>query len=182
MDPSLALLLTAAMASGAAILSPIILSQLTNRARRIEREIDFARQDEVALKARETAALLLAAQKVTIEKTDQVAETATLRSLEVNTQLRQIHTLVNSDMTAARQGQLDQSRKSLMLLKKVAGMAEKLGLPPPSKEELLEMEETEKHIVELEAILADRMAQMKAVEAEKTQAAVEKKLLMEGHP
>lgn len=176
MDASLALLLTGAMASGVAIISPIILNLLHQRDRRQERAIDFARQDAVAKRTQEVAAKLLAAQQVTIAKTDEVAVAAKLSSAITATQLKQIHILVNSDMTAARQGQLDQTRQTLILLKKIVTMAGEIGRPP-STDELLEIDETEKRIASLEAILADRLQQLKLVEAEQ---AAEKKALRDG--
>lgn len=143
MDAAVAVVVAAAIACA----GPLLLDWRTGQRRARERKEDFARQDIVA------------------GKVDQVAAAAKVATVETASQLRQIHTLVNSDMTAARQGQLDQTRLSLILLRKIVAMAESAGRAA-TVDELAAIEETEKRIGELEGILADRLAQMKIVEAE----------------
>ena len=143
MDAAVAIVVAAAIACA----GPLLLDWRTGRRRALERAEDFARQDAVA------------------RKVDQVAADAKVATVETASQLRQIHTLVNSDMTAARQGELDQTRVSLILLRKVVAMAETAGRVATA-DELAAIEETEKRVTELESILADRLAQMKIVEAE----------------
>lgn len=152
MDASLALLLTGAISGSVAIISPIILSVLNDRSRRKERLIDFARQDEIAHRL--------------LEANQKVADNAHDARGEVNSQLRQIHTLVNSDMTAARQSELDQTRISLVLLRKIAAM-DKANGHEPTEDEVIAIQATEKRIARLEQILSDRMSQMKTLEAER---------------
>ena len=160
------------VAGGMAFASPLFLNYLTTRTRRRERAEDFARQDEVAREAREVArqareaaVLLSRAQELTIAKTDEVAETARVESAKTTSALKQIHTLVNSDMTAARQGELNQARTTLTALRAIIELGENVGRPV-TVDQLAAIEETEKRITELEQILADRMTQMRIVEEE----------------
>ncbi len=146
------------------------------RTQRRERAEDFARQDRVAELAAETARKLQEAQQLTIAKTDEVAavaasaakliETANRADVaETHFQLSQIHTLVNSEMTAARQEALDQTRLTLMLMRKIADAARSAG-QEVTVDELAAIERTEGRIIELEAVLSDRMTKMRTVEAE----------------
>jgi uncharacterized membrane protein len=151
-----------------AVIGPILLSWLNNRHRRQERDADWARQDAVADQAAEAAALLLAAQEKTIAATDEVAVLAKQTAESTDAQLRQIHTLVNSDMTAARLNELTQTRATLAALRKIIRLDEDAGRRPTS-EDLLVVETTEARIVELEAILADRAAQQKIAERDVAQ-------------
>lgn len=136
MDAAAAVVIAAVIACA----GPLLLDWRTGKRRTAERKEDFARQDAVALAAKSA-------------------------NVETQSQLRQIHTLVNSDMTAARQGELDQTRVSLILLRKLATVAEHAGREA-TEEERAAIDATEKRIKELEAILADRLAQMEIVEAE----------------
>jgi len=136
MDGAVAIVIAAAISCA----GPLLLDWRTGKRRIEERREDFARQDAVA-----------AAAKIVATNTA--------------SQLRQIHTLVNSDMTAARQGELDQTRLSLILLRKIVAMGAIAGRSA-TVDELAAIEETEKRITELEGILADRLAQLKIVEAE----------------
>jgi hypothetical protein len=154
----------------------IIVALIERRTRARERAEDIARQDQVARKADETASLLQASQRLTIEKADEVAAVAAqvARSVaaatkadvsETHAQLKQIHTLVNSDMTAARQGELNQARLTLVMLRRIVALTEAAGRDITSAE-LSEIERTEQRIAELEAIIADRMTQFRLAEAE----------------
>ena len=111
------------------ILAPVMLSYLTNRQRRAEKREDWKRQDEVARR-------LEIAQKDNTHRLDE------------------IHTLVNSDMTAARQSELNQTRLTLATMRKVVAISK----TPPSPEDLAAIESTESRILELETIIADRLA------------------------
>jgi hypothetical protein len=144
-----------------------------------------ASQKEVADQAAQAASLLVDAQAETIRRSDQVAELAAERDGQVtkkldliDAQAKRIHTLVNSDMTAARQGQLDQTRAMIVqtktmiaVLTKVVQLAESRGQKPDPEDvrelsaaqEALDSSEERAH--DLEQILADRMHQMQKVEA-----------------
>jgi hypothetical protein len=148
-----------------------------------ERQEDWARQDQVAERAVDAAKkvadeiahradLLLQAQKETIARTDEVARMAAVANAQVQSQLtaideqgKKIHILVNSDMTAARTNERDQTRLTLLALKRVQMLSENLGLVI-SDEELKAIDVAEKRITELDRILADRHAAQLAVEEE----------------
>jgi predicted RNase H-like nuclease (RuvC/YqgF family) len=103
---------------------PIFLAYLTNNQRRQEKLEDWRRQDEVA-------ARLLAATK----HTDEVLDT--------------IHTLVNSNMTAAMQSDLNSMKAQLALMKQVFRLTGKVAQDPS-------IEVVEARIAELTSQLEDR--------------------------
>lgn len=106
-----------------AIAGPGLLSYLQTRARRAERALDWerrqadtaaehARQDDVARKAEEARLDLIHQNEVVAETAALAAQTAdrTERAVAV------VHTLVNSDMTKAKQAQLDAELRVRTLL------------------------------------------------------------------
>jgi hypothetical protein len=154
--------------------------------KRIEKEEDYARQDlvakrvadaakeikDVANKAADAAALLVQAQKDTIARTDEVARLASESDTRIAEQLhiviegnQKIHTLVNSDMTAARTSERDAVKLTLIALRKVQAMSEKLGLPV-TQDELEAIATAEGRIMDLDQILADRLAAQHKVDAD----------------
>ena len=80
--------------------SPILVGWFAAKRDRRNKKEDYDRQDVVAAKAAEAAILLLAAN-------ERVAKTAAV----TNQKLDVIHTLVNSNMTAAMQAELDAINK-----------------------------------------------------------------------
>lgn len=179
----------AVIASLQVLLLTIVQATLLARKERRDAELkskekteDYKRQDEVAARvalaaqqAADAATLLLKAQHDTIARTDEVARLAA----EVNDRVEQklgesleqgkkIHILVNSDMTAARTNERDQAILTLTALKHVRALSEKLGLPAQEDEVKL-INDQEKRIQTLNAILADRLAAQKRVEAEDPQ-------------
>lgn len=100
--------------------------------------------------------------KATLAETNSVTD----RKLDaIDAQARRIHTLVNSDMTAARQGELDQVRSTLIILRRVVAIA-RAGAGEPEPGDLEEIERLAARATELEQILADRLAAARAVEDE----------------
>jgi hypothetical protein len=140
---------------------------------------DYARQDAVADRvaaaanqADRAAKLLVKAQAETIARTDEVAKLAADSDLRISDQLRaideqgkKIHILVNSDMTAARTNERDQTRLTLIALRRVQALSVKLGMPATDDENKAILD-AEARIAELDRILADRHAAQLAVEAE----------------
>jgi hypothetical protein len=109
------------------------------------------------------ASLLAAAQKESIERTDEVARLAAERDTRMAEQLKDIHTLVNSDMTAARQSELDQTRLVLTMTEKVIALDEAAGRAASASD--LEAVATAKdRVEELRVMLADRLAAQDKVE------------------
>jgi len=129
------------------MVSPLLLAALTNRHRHKEKLEDYARQDEVAAKAAEAARLLLAAN-------ERVAETAKV----TNGKLDVIHTLVNSNMTAAMQAELDATIREHAMMIEVVALKQSAG-HEPSVTSLAAIEATERKIAELQAALRDRLKQ-----------------------
>jgi hypothetical protein len=171
----------------ASVVGPGLLAFLTNRSRRAEKKEDWIRQDavaaeakrqqdEVANKASEAAELLLAAQERTIRATDQVAFVArqnasdtTIRLQELKEGQTVIHTLVNSDMTAARQNERVATQALLMALRKVVRLDEDAGRQTSDEDKAI-IETTETKIKELDQILADRAHQQEMADVEMEQA------------
>lgn len=84
--------------------------------------------------------------------------------------LNQIHTLVNSDMTAARQSELDQTRAMVIILKRVLALAAARG-EKPNIADVAALERTQDRVEELEQILADRLSQFRLAEDQIAEAA-----------
>jgi hypothetical protein len=172
------------------VLAPAWLLSRTEKIHREDREADWARQDKVAEKAAKAAEdlatsqkkiadqaavaaqLLVDAQAETIRRTNEVAAAAAERDSQVALQLskidaqaQRIHTLVNSDMTAARQSERDQTIAMTAVLRKVIALAESRG-QVPDKTDIQALAAAERRVTELDQILADRLAQMRVVEAE----------------
>ena len=110
---------------------------------------DYARQDLVAER---------------VEKVARLAEEADRRT---QAKLKEIHILVNSDMTAARTAERDAMKLLVVALKQVVTANTKMEIPSP-QELIDEIERAEHRIVELNGILADRHAAQVRVEQEPT--------------
>jgi hypothetical protein len=130
------------------------------------------RQGEIAEAAAQAARLLLETQAAAIRRTDEVARLAAETALvadhkldSLDAQARRIHALVNSDMTDARQSELNRARELLIVEKRVVALTRLKGAAP----DLADIEaigRTQTRITELEAILADRLRQLREVEAD----------------
>jgi hypothetical protein len=147
------------------IASPIVMAWLTNRNARQMREEDYARQDVVAArltrrqdeaeaKAAEVAAQAAVAAQLLVDSNHKQEEIAKTQ----NAKLDQIHSLVNSNLTAAMQDQLDTRISNLALLVE-AGDAKKAAGLPQNEETLGAIYQTRIKIDELTAKLADRKKQ-----------------------
>lgn len=144
MDSSI---VVAVIVGGMAVVGQQLLSRSNARQRREEKQEDWDRQDAVAAKAAEAADLLLAENK-------KVAATA----VQTQRSLSEIHTLVNSNMTAAMQGQLVALKAQLALMERLA------GVKSPTYDEKLATAGVVAQIAELEAALNDRLAATEVVE------------------
>lgn len=180
---NLSILWVALIAIFTSITAPLLLAYVNNRQQRkakledaaemrAAKAEDYARQDKVAREAREVAAqaektarLLLENQQATAAAADEVARLAAVNAERADVKLDQIHTLVNSQMTAARQAELDQTRAMLIVLKRVTALAALRG-EHADPLDLEAIERTEKRIRELEAELAERLQRLREVEAE----------------
>ena len=186
MDPALLGFGSAVVVAAATSVTTVQLARLANRAKERDKQQDWERQDEVAARAeravqamaasqaliaqqsaqeaRDAAARLLAAQQASIARTDEVARLAAEREQAQTAQLRDIHTLVNSDMTAARREALEQTRLTLLALEKLVDLDRSAGRKPADAD-LAAITDAKARIDELQAILADRLAQQRIVEA-----------------
>jgi hypothetical protein len=144
-----------------------------------EKAEDWRRQDEVAERvavaakqAADAALLLVQAQEDTIARTDEVARVQAASDkrivdqlLAIDEQGKKIHILVNSDMTAARTNERNQTMLTVLALRRVQALSRKLGLPVDVEEEE-SIVTAEGRIEELNQILADRLAAQHKVDAE----------------
>jgi hypothetical protein len=154
------------------IISPTIVALLAGRQQRKAKEQDWAREDAVADKAvlvakqaSAAAQLLLAAQETEAVARQEVARLAAENNAATASQLKQIHTLVNSDMTAARQSELNTFRQLIESQKAQVKLISGHNLEAPT--DLLEsIKANEERVQELRAVLADRLRQQEVVEAE----------------
>lgn len=144
----------------AGVLGPTVLAFITGiqRARddrraadirREERLEDYARQDAVAAQAEKAVNLLQESQA----KIADVAHTT-------NGKLDVIHTLVNSNMTAAMQAELDATVRELALMHEIIEMKRKVGSEPMA-DSISALALTEARIIELQNNLNDRNRQNK---------------------
>jgi hypothetical protein len=149
---------------------PIFLAILTNGARRAEKIEEYARQDlvtartqEVAKQAAEAASLLAARQddaaaqaaiaaKLLLAANERVAASAKA----TNNKLDTIHTLVNSNMTAAMQSELDATVRELAVMMELIELKKGMGTHP-SVDTLAALKSANDKIVELGAVLRDRL-------------------------
>jgi hypothetical protein len=186
----LSLIVIAVVAVFTSITAPLILARRTERMHREDQLADYQRQDQVARVAAETAvaaarqvrevaslaaevaARLEAAQAESIRRTDEVARLTASQAVRIDgkldaidAQAKRIHTLVNSDMTAARQSELDQTRAMAAVLRRVTSLAQERGTEPDPRD-VEALIAADARVGELEQILADRLHQLRQVEDE----------------
>lgn len=153
-----------------AIVSPLLLSLMTNRNRRLEKEQDYARLDMVAEKAEKAAEMVadkvrLVAQKAAedakllVSINERVAAKAklTIEKLDV------IHALVNSNMTATMQSELDSHVVALALMIEIIELKRAAG-SEPSVESLASIKSETLRVETLKKVLTDRIEQQKMFE------------------
>ncbi len=142
-------------------------------------ELLLERQDAVAHKADLVAVQAAEAAKLLLERQDAVADQAAVaaellvvanervaKSAEEQAgKLDQIHTLVNSNMTASMQGELDATVAQAVLLEEVIEMRREAGKEPsPETEAALVL--TKKKVEELRAALDDRVKNTEKADAQ----------------
>jgi hypothetical protein len=174
MDPAVIVTLVISVAGVifASITAPLILAHRTERMHREDMLSDYQRQDKVAAAA---ASAAVAAQEAARQAQEQ-AVSAAAKLDDLSAQTQRIHTLVNSDMTAARQEELDQAESLIVVLQRVIELAKDKGvMPDPSDVDALVR--TQHRRDQLELILADRLAQFHASELEARQTAAGQKML-----
>jgi len=147
-DNELALAGIVAVSSAVA---PLLVTIVTSYTRRRERAQDYERQDAVAAQVKKAAESLVQSNAV-------VAATAEV----TNKKLDVIHILVNSNMTAAMQAELDATVREIAMMREVIALNRSAGREP-HEEAVAAVEATEHKINELRANLSDRLTQAQAV-------------------
>jgi hypothetical protein len=160
----ISLILVAVVAVFSSITAPLILAHRTERMHRQDMLADYQRQDEVAKEAKAAAEALLTQQREAAEAARLRDEASRLLLSRIDAQADRIHTLVNSDMTAARQEELDQAEATIIVLERVIRIAREKGVDP-EPEDILALEAAKTRRDKLEQILADRMHQLREADA-----------------
>lgn len=135
--------------------SPLLLSWLTNRNVRKNREQDWKRQDEVANRAAEASRKMLSRQDAATAAQEEATRTAVVARQQSFALQSATHTLVNSNYGVVLKAELDSTKRELAALREIMALKAAAG-QQPSVEALSVIETAERRIVELEAILADR--------------------------
>ncbi len=129
--------------------APIMLSVISSKQARADRQEDYARQDKVAAKAEEAARRLVASNT-------EVAATAKTVASKLNNKLDVIHGLVNSSMTAAMQSELDAVTSNVVLLEQIIELKKSAG-QAPTEDALKTVALMQDKMNELKANLTDRL-------------------------
>lgn len=153
-----------ALAVVCSIIAPVVIALVGNRDRRLARSEDWARQDVIAERAQQYADAQAARQTLIAERVAEVAAEAEKTSKLQTARLEQIHTLVNSNLTAALQDQLDTRKENLVLLRESMAVKQYSGIAP-SLETLAVIETASARIAELEAQMKDRLKSTEEAEA-----------------
>jgi hypothetical protein len=138
--------------------------------RRADKEQDWARQDAVAEKLLASNAIVTTSAKKLLASSELVVASASVteeRLKEIVIGQKQIHTLVNSNLTAAKQAQLEALEAKLIVQKEMADFRLDNG-KPVDEEAKADMEATAIKIAELKAELNDRLQQTAQAETERT--------------
>jgi hypothetical protein len=154
---------------GAASGSPVLLSVLNSRAQRKANLQEYKRQDQIAdrLEKRqdaqaekvEKAAALLVVSNREVADAAKAASDVTIARLDV------IHTLVNSQMTAAIQSELDATEANVVLMREIIGLNSVAGRNP-TEASMDAVKATEVRIRELRVTLAERHRQDEIAQAQ----------------
>lgn len=128
------------------VLTPALLAYLGGRQRRADKREDWTRQDAVAEQAASAALLLLAANERVANATK-----------STNEKLDVIHTLVNSNMTAAMQAELTAVEGQHAVLLEVITLKESSGASTSEARQTARA--LAERIQELRATLTDRLEQ-----------------------
>jgi D-arabinose 1-dehydrogenase-like Zn-dependent alcohol dehydrogenase len=134
--------LVGALVAIASTVSPLVLAVITGRQRRLEKQQDWARQDQV-------------------RQRDRAEQQEDTRRLEGKVDV--IHELVNSDKTAALQSELVALRGQVVLMKRVMALNEAAQLVTTSDEHAA-LTAVEARAAEIEAVVADRLIQQEQID------------------
>ena len=163
MSATVSVVVVVLVAIFSSITAPLIISAQAEKRHREDRQADWDRQDKVAAAAKQTADDLAVSQK---RIADQAAEAASLllaanervahTAQVTNGKLDIIHQLVNSNMTAAMQAELDATVRELAMMREVIELKRAAG-KEPTVEALAAETATMAKIGELTSTLQDRI-------------------------
>lgn len=148
-----------------AVIGPLLLSWLNGIQRRKEKIEDYARQDEVADRATAVAEQAATAAQLLVEDNKRVALAAAGAADKTFGKLDEIHTLVNSNMTAAMQAELDATVREVAMMREVGALHLAAGRDPSAEAEAA-IVATEGRIAELRSALEDRHAAQDQVDSQ----------------
>lgn len=172
MDPTLTTALVVAIPTVlSTVFMPIFLAWMAYSQKRQDKIEEYARQDLVAARAEAAAKELLESNKKIAAQTDQVATQAAeaakllLAANErvsqdtklTNVKLDTIHGLVNSNMTAAMQAELDATMRERAVMQELMELKKGMG-KEPTVDTLAALKSATDRTHELNTILADRLA------------------------
>jgi len=159
-DPAVIVTLVVSVAGVifASITAPLILAHRTERMHREDQLSDYQRQDAVAKAAADAAA---AAHKAATVIQEHTAVTV-VKLNDANEKLDVIHGLVNSNMSAAMQSELDALVTSLAMMREVIDL-KRSGGSEPTEESLIALRDTEAKISELKTTVAERLTQAETI-------------------
>jgi len=170
LDPTVAV---AAIVALPAVLAVVITPFIAGHYRRVERKEDWARQDEVAdrLKVAQDATTaatqrVAAAQVITTERVAEVAVAVRDANSITDGKLDQIHTLVNSNLTSAKEDQLDEAKIVLVSLEEIVDLKRNAGIEP-SETAMLVIQAQRVKIAKLVAEVDDRLKQTQVGERQR---------------
>ena len=155
---------------------PLVLNIVTARARTAEKIADNKRQDElttrtenaakdVAIQAREAARLLVLNTSKVAEVAKETGDKIVVAAKVTNDKLDVLHTLVNSQYTAALQAELDATMRELVMVHEVIDLKRAQG-QQPSEMSQATIAATEAKIAALHTTLDERAKQAKVVETQ----------------
>lgn len=127
-----------------AVVAPLLVARQLNKARRVDKQQDWDREDKVAEKVAAVAARAAEAQRSTDAKLTALKDVADIT-----------HALVNSNYTAALENELAGLNRELVLL----------SVAPASAETTRATETAKTRIANLEKVLAERAEQQRQAEA-----------------
>lgn len=138
-----------------AFLAPILSAWFAARNARIDRALDWARQDAVAERAAAASRAMLISQNAAIAAQEESTRVNAITFQETKAQLDALHTLGNSSKTAATRAELTSTQRELVALREIMEIKRAAG-QEPSAEVMAVIEVAERRIAELEKELDDR--------------------------
>lgn len=165
MDTGLAVVLAAGAAAVASTVSPLLLSRLNDKQAHAIQLANYARQDQVAAKAAEVAAQAAEAARLLLLRDAEVARIAKENAEATAATLASIHTLVNSTLSGAIEGELDARTKLFAALDELRqrDIADGRTSTPEESAALVVVQDK---ITELTATVAERAAQTELADAQ----------------